>query len=69
MSLCQKINILNWLFCRNEDVADASLLTCNGIRIEDSDKQDIVTNIECEALVNSIKKFFFISAWFLLQIN
>ena len=43
----------------NEDVAATSLLTLRGKNNEDFDKQDMVTNIEFEAIVPSIKKHFF----------
>ena len=43
----------------NEDVASASLLTLHGDNIEEYYKQDIVINIEFEAIVPSIKKYFF----------
>ena len=43
----------------NEDVVSSSLITLHGDNIEESDKQDIVTNIEFEATVPSIKKYFF----------
>ena len=43
----------------NEDVADVSLLSLHGENIEDSDKQDIVTNIKLEAIIPSYKRNFF----------
>ena len=43
----------------NEDVAAAPLLNFHGDSIEESDKQDIVTNISFEAIVPSIKKYLF----------
>ena len=43
----------------NENFAAASLFNLCGGNIEDSDKQDIVTNIEFEAILPSIKKRFF----------
>ena len=43
----------------NEDVAAASLLALHSVNIEETDKQDIVTNISFEAIVSSIKKCFF----------
>ena len=43
----------------NEYVASVSLLTLHGNSTEESDKQDVVTNIEFEAIVSSIKKYFF----------
>ena len=43
----------------NEDVAAALLLTLHGDIIEDFDKQDIVTNIEFESIVPSIKNYLF----------
>ena len=43
----------------NEYVAAASLITLHGDNIEEYDKQDIVTNIEFEAILPSIKKHFF----------
>ena len=46
-------------FGSNEDVASAPLLTLYGEIIEESYKQEIVTNIEFEAIVTSIKKYFF----------
>ena len=46
----------------NKYVADTSLLTLHGENIEDSDKQDIVSNTSFEAIIPSIKNYFFISA-------
>ena len=43
----------------NEDIAYASLLTFHGDNIEESYKQDIVTNIEFESILPSIKKYYF----------
>ena len=43
----------------NEYVAAESSITLHGKNNEDSDKQDMVTNIEFEAIVPSIKKHFF----------
>ena len=43
----------------NEDIAATSLLTLHGKNNEYSDKQDMVTNIEFEAIVPSIKKHLF----------
>ena len=43
----------------NEDVAAALLLTLHSANIEETDKQDIVTNISFEAIVSSIIKCFF----------
>ena len=42
----------------NKYVAAASLITLHGDNIEEYDKQDIVTNIEFESIVPSIKKYF-----------
>ena len=42
-----------------EDVAAVSFLTLQGKNIEKSDKQYIVKNIEFEAIVPSIKDYFF----------
>ena len=42
----------------NEDVADASFLTFHGKKIEYCDKQEIVTKIEFESIVPSIKNNF-----------
>ena len=43
----------------DEDVASASLLNLHGDKFEEYDKQEIVTNIEFEAIVPSINKYFF----------
>ena len=43
----------------NEYAADASLLNLNFDNIEEYDKKYIVTNIQFEAIVPSIKKYFF----------
>ena len=43
----------------NEYVAAASFLTCHDDKIEESDKQDIVTNIKFDAIVPSIKNQLF----------
>ena len=43
----------------NEDVAFASLFYFHGEKNEDNEKQDIIINIEFEAIVPSIKKSFF----------
>ena len=43
----------------NEYVTSASLLTFHDDKIEEYDKQDIVTNIKFEDIVTSIKKHFF----------
>ena len=43
----------------NEDVAYVSLLCLNDNNIEDYEKQDIVTNIEFETIISSIKKDLF----------
>ena len=42
----------------NKDVVDASLLYFHGDNIEYSDEKDIVTNIEFESIILSIKKNF-----------
>ena len=55
MSLCQ-INIESQLNVgSNGDVADVSLLTLNDKKIDEYEKQDIVTNIYFEVIVPSIK--------------
>ena len=46
-------------FIRNEDYEYLSLIYLHGKSNKDSGKQDIVTNIEFEAIVTSIKKNFF----------
>ena len=43
----------------NEDVAEMSMLSLHGENNEKSEKQDIVTNIEFEAIFSSIKRYFF----------
>ena len=43
----------------NEDVSAASLLCFHRDKIEDSDRQDIVSNIKLESIITSIKKNFF----------
>ena len=43
----------------NQDVESESLLTLDGNNIGEYDKQDIVTNIEFESIVPSIKKHLF----------
>ena len=43
----------------NEDFADLSLLSLYGKKVEDSYKQDIVTNIELEEIIPSIQNRFF----------
>ena len=45
MSLCKKINFLEWLSFSDEDVAAESLLSLNVKSIEGYDTQDIVTNM------------------------
>ena len=49
----------------DEGAAAASLLTLYGNNIEEYDKEDIITNIEFEAIVPSIKKYFII-VWLIL---
>ena len=46
----------------NKDVAGASLIYLHGNNIEDSDKQDIFSNTEFEAIINSIKNELLSSA-------
>ena len=46
-------------FGSNEDVAAASLLIFHDDNIEESDKPDIVTNIELESIIPSIKRYSF----------
>ena len=58
MSLCQKIEsqlVVN----SNEYVASELLIYLHEEKIEDSDKQDIVSNIEFEAIKPSIKNNLF----------
>ena len=43
----------------NEDVVAALLLSLYYSNIEDSDKQDIVSKVEFEAIIPSIKNYFF----------
>ena len=43
----------------NKDVADASWIILHGKNIEESDKQYTVTDVEFEAILLSIKKYFF----------
>ena len=50
----------------NGDAATTSLLTLHGDNIEESDKQDTVTNIEFEYIVPSFKSTSFISTWLIL---
>ena len=52
---------------RNEYVTSASLLTFHDDKIEESDKQGIVTNIKFEAIVTSIKKTSLVSAWLIFE--
>ena len=47
------------VFRSNEDVADVSLLYLNDDNFEDFDTQEIVENIEFEAIIPSIKKNLF----------
>ena len=47
------------VFMVNEDFAAVLLLSLHGNNNEDNEKQDIVTNIEFEAIVTSIKNYFF----------
>ena len=42
----------------NEDVTSASFIFLHDDNIEDSEKEEIVTNIELEAIIPSIKKNF-----------
>ena len=59
MWLCQKYIESQLNIGRNEDVVAESLLNFYYENIEEYDKQDIVTNIQFEAIVPSIKKHFF----------
>ena len=43
----------------NEYVAALSLITLHGDNIKDSDQQDIVTNVNFEAILPSIKLYVF----------
>ena len=43
----------------NGDVASASFITLHGKNIGESEKKDIVTNIDFETMVHSIKRQFF----------
>ena len=43
----------------NEDVAAVSLLTLYVDNIDESDKQDIFTNIKFDKIVSSIEKYLF----------
>ena len=58
MSLCQKIES-QWVVNSNEYVASELLIYLHGDKIEDSDKQDIVSNIEFESIKPSIKNNLF----------
>ena len=51
------------VFGSNKDVVAASLINLHGKNTEESDKQDVVTNIEFEAIVPIIKISYFTSAW------
>ena len=50
---------------RNEDVTAAALIYLHGKNNENTEKQDIVTNMEFESIVNSIKITSFSNAWFM----
>ena len=47
------------VFISNEDVAYALLITLHVDNIEEYYKQDIVPTIKLEAMITSIKKYFF----------
>ena len=54
---------------KNEDVEASSLLSLNGNNNEDYEKQDMVIDIYFEAIVHSIKRAYFISAWLIFLMS